>query len=147
MGLGSFRVAAAGVSGGIVDRAEPDVADGKPRKMPGSFQDQIAANRRNSAWLVVLFIILVGIVVFLFGVAFAGGSARAGLGAAAIGLAVAGLVAIWGTFGGASAILATEPGAEDRQAGRPAALERRRGDLDRGGAPRCRRSTRSTTRR
>jgi heat shock protein HtpX len=74
--------------------------------MPGSFQDQIAANRRNSAWLVVLFVLLVGVVVFLFGVALGGGSARAGLGAAAMGLAVAGLVAIWGTFGGSSAILA-----------------------------------------
>jgi heat shock protein HtpX len=74
--------------------------------MSGSFHDQIAANRRDSGWLVAAFILLVGLVVFLFGVALGGGSARAGFGAAAFGLVVATIVAIWGTYAGSSTILA-----------------------------------------
>jgi heat shock protein HtpX len=73
--------------------------------MPGSFQDQIAANRRNSFWLVTAFIVLIGCVVFLFGVAFGDGSVRGGAVAAGIGLGIAGIVALWGTYGGSSAIL------------------------------------------
>lgn len=73
--------------------------------MPGSFQDQIAANRRNSFWLVATFVVLIAGVLFVFGISLGDGSVRGGAGLAAIGLVIAGLVALWGTYGGSAAIL------------------------------------------
>lgn len=74
--------------------------------MRGSFQDQIAANRRNSVWLVAAFVVLLGGVFFVFGLAMGDGSVSGGAGLASVGLIVAVLVAVWGMYGGSSAILA-----------------------------------------
>jgi heat shock protein HtpX len=74
--------------------------------MRGSFQDQIAANRRSSLWLVAAFVFLIVTVFFCFGLALGDGSISGGAGLASIGLGVAVLVAIWGVYGGSSAILA-----------------------------------------
>lgn len=73
--------------------------------MAKTFHDLIAANRRNSALLVMAFIVLIAITVYAISVVIAQGDLYAGIGPAVIALVIAVLVAIWAMYRGGNAIL------------------------------------------
>lgn len=73
--------------------------------MTETFHDLIDRNRRDSVLLVIAFVVLLAITVYAFGVAFSNGDLRAGIPAAAAALVIALLLSLWGTYGGASALL------------------------------------------
>ncbi len=73
--------------------------------MSGSFHDLIDRNRRDSVLLVIGFIALLAATAYVFGVVWSDGNARAGIPAALGALAAALLLSLWGTYGGAKAIL------------------------------------------
>ncbi len=74
--------------------------------MPTTFVDLIAANRRKSAGLVGLFLLLFMVTVYAFAVFLTGDDPRSGIVPALIALVVAGAAALASYFGGASAVLA-----------------------------------------
>lgn len=86
--------------------------------MQGSFHEMIDANRRNSLLLVAAFVLLAAATVFAFGVAIAG-DLEAGVPAAAAAVVIALLFALWGVYGGGSAILAMGGAKEIRKADDP----------------------------
>ncbi len=83
--------------------------------MAETFHELIAANRRNSVLLILAFAVLTAATVFVCGSALAGGDLRAGILPAGAALSVALLMALWGTYGGASAILAMSRAREIRK--------------------------------
>jgi heat shock protein HtpX len=74
--------------------------------VPTTFVDLIAANRRKSAGLVGLFLLLFMVTVYAFAVFLTGDDPRSGIVPALIALVVAGAAALASYFGGASAVLA-----------------------------------------
>jgi heat shock protein HtpX len=74
--------------------------------VPTTYLDLIAANRRKSAWLVTLFLLLFMVTVYVFAVFLTGDDPRSGIVPAIVALAAAVLVAVLSYYGGASAVLA-----------------------------------------
>jgi len=70
-----------------------------------TYHDLIARNRRNSAFLVVGFVLFVAVVIGVLGSALAGGDPQVAVALGAIGLAIALVVAASSYFNGASMIL------------------------------------------
>ena len=70
-----------------------------------SYHDLIASNRRNSALLIVGFLLFVAVVVGVFGSALGGGDPAAAVAMGLFALFLAGGLALWSYYGGASAIL------------------------------------------
>jgi heat shock protein HtpX len=80
-----------------------------------TFHDLIAANRRNSVFLVIAFVILIALTVYAFSTLLWGGDLRTGLAPALIALVAAGLMSIWAIYGGARAILGMSRAREIRK--------------------------------
>ena len=70
-----------------------------------TFHDQIAENRRNSAFLVTGFVLLTCATFFVFALLLGGGDPKTSVAAAAVGLGIAGGIALWGANAGPSALL------------------------------------------
>lgn len=70
-----------------------------------TYHDLIDRNRRNSALLVVGFVVLVGLVVAVLSAALMGGDPASSLGVGAVALVLAGLVAAWAYYRGDRAVL------------------------------------------
>ncbi len=86
--------------------------------MAESFHELIDANRRNSILLVIGFVILAAVTVYAFAVAVAG-DLESGLPVMALGAVAAILFAIWGVYGGGSAVLAMSGAKEIEKADDP----------------------------
>jgi heat shock protein HtpX len=74
--------------------------------MPKTFHELIAANRRKSAWLVFLFLVLFVVTVYCFAVFAVGDDPRSGIVPALLALVVGAGVALFSYYKGASAVLA-----------------------------------------
>jgi len=74
--------------------------------VPTTYLDLIVANRRKSAWLVTLFLLLFMVTVYAFAVFLTGDDPRSGIVPAIVALVAAAAVAVGSYYGGASAVLA-----------------------------------------